>query len=187
MSSRSNYEEGPTNPRPLNAVLDCYERCLEVRTQYIQLSNAGVGDGVLATVHAELHSAVMSYFEALHYHLENESIVSEFWEEKLLWTEERYKRSDLGQPLVDENGYYITEEVDVRGLQHLTDRFEQVNVVEDEISDSFGKRTVTRTERSKLDIRLLFRIARYLDQAASELGLLVGVGEPVADIDEAVV
>jgi hypothetical protein len=174
----SQPEQDESGGRAARLILEQHEKCMQARQEYLSAIGSNVGDDVKQLLHQRLEAAVKSYYEALFYNLANNSAVEEYWEETTLWSEEQPAQTEDGKYVVDkETGAVVYEEVEIEGLKKLKDMFGQTEVVQKEISDNFGTRTVSEEQHKPLPVKVLFRVARTLDEVADELGLLTTTDE----------
>lgn len=82
-------------------------------------------------------------------------------------------------PVTDETGETVWHWQE--GLQHLEEWYERTTTTTEEVTGFCGKRTVTKEEPLLLPVDALFRIARYLDTAADEFGILADLKIRSAD------
>lgn len=169
MSSR---EQQPGSGAPRQQIEEAYHQCLEARKRYVRIKhdptkNAGEG------AHIMLQSAVMEYYEALFPLLSTQGgEIEQYWENAPLW------RTVSGS---------VDEEIEVgwvKGLKQLQDYYHQETKTTTQVSGFLGEEIErTRRQTQLLDVPVLMRIARYLDQCLEEMDLHVEVRtEMVADI-----
>lgn len=190
-------------------VVEAYQRCLEAREQYIAAMSASADSGLKGRMHRQLHQTVLMYFEALNPHLksrdirvtdaERDEVYRNAWEEARLWSttwkdavdrqtyENLKERDDVDIKNAmewPEIGIVVVAEETVSGLKRLEGLFEKSRSKQTEIENMYGSFQRETTRPQLIDVAALFRIARYLDQAAKELNFLGETPEPIADAEE---
>jgi hypothetical protein len=70
------------------------------------------------------------------------------------------------------------------GLKHLEDWYERTTTRTEEVTGFCGSRTVTEEEPQLLPVKALFRIARYLDTAADQFGILADLNLQSVDPEQ---
>lgn len=176
--SKANPDEGLGSAA--RRILKEYENCLDARMEYLSTADSGVDDAIIDILHRRLNAAVKQYYEVLYYELSTKDSVEEYWENKTLWTDTRPKTDENGNMLLDnETNQLVIEKYEVQGLKQLEDMFDRTELVQKEVSDVFGTRNVTEKKHKPLPVPVLFRVARLLDQAADDLGLLAEIKSSV--------
>jgi len=174
----SQSEQDDDGGRAARLILEQHEECLQARKEFLSAVGSDIGDDVQQILQIKLEGAVKSYYEALYYNLANNDAVEEYWEETTLWTDQQPKTTEDGEFILDsETNQVVYEQVEVQGLKQLQNMFGRTEMVQREISDNFGTRTVSEEQHKPLPVEVLFRVARTLDEAADELGLLTTTDE----------
>lgn len=94
-----------------------------------------------------------------------------------------------GEGFLDDDEAYVTDEAGepepeyARGLLHLEDWYYRPTTDQSTRHGYLGVRTVTERSQQLLPVSVLFRAARYLDEAADELELLVEVNDDVPEAE----
>jgi hypothetical protein len=192
---------------PSSAVERAYVQCLEARQRFIQIGSVASDNDTMDELHADLHSSVMAWYEALHPHIaDRPGEVGDYWHEAPLWPTGLATKQAPGcpncdtvydddvhavgdvctncgekglvatpVPKTDEDGRQLLEwRVGLKSLEEWYRKTQQRT----QTSGTFRPRTKTVEMPRRLKPKVLFRISRYLDRAAEEMGLL-------ADTDEA--
>lgn len=178
---------------PSRLLQERYRACLEARDRWREAHNYGAD--VKRAMHLELQQAVSALYESARPLLKQNGEISEYWEgspEKHLYSErvevvekdgERYLLRDLEPDLAEElREEGIPEPGTVyHGLSMLEDQLDQSEVIEESWSDSTGTHSRQRQRRIEIRPSILLRAARLIDEALTELDLLVSGDEPLAE------
>lgn len=179
MIDEESQNRGPMDI-PTRKLHEAYRRCIDARENMIHASSLGVDGPSSSLAHAELHSATVAYFEVAYPLIKNNQSTTYYWEEAPVWVAD----------------YTVVEgrsgNVDVEpqwecGLKLVAEWYHQQRETVETVSGHMGTRVLKRNIPERLDIPVLFRIGRYLDEALAELGHLPDVKTPVADPSEAIV
>lgn len=214
MSNDSPQQRGPNTPT--RTIEQGYRQCVEARVAFIE-SAPQADEKTRNALWGRLQRAVLTYFEVMHYQLEEKDAVEKWWAEKPMWktgvqtalalfcideecdyrvwSQEVKGRDGLHHgafcPTEGCENYLVEKEAQVlnedgeptyewaRGLQQLEGWYYRPTSSAQTKAGYLGTRTVEKRSHDRLPVEVLFRAARYLDEAADELELL-------ADVDDAV-
>jgi hypothetical protein len=206
--SRSQSPDGSTSVR--RSVVEAYQQSLEARSIWAGFASAlqnTATDRSRADAHAILHATTMQYYEAVRPYLASApagSSARDYWESAPLWPAEEVTKpgvrcaSGHQYPEAEAAGQNCPECGEtlqaasvptadgacewIAGLRNLQTFVDERDEVEAE-SGRWSTGTSTEIVAKRLDSDVLLRCARYLDEAASELGLLADVDDerPLAE------
>jgi len=200
--SRNRSSGGSTSVR--RSVVDAYRQSLQSRSIWAGFASSLRNSGTSHErddAHAILHAATMYYFEATQPYLGSApsgSQARDFWERAPLWPVEQVTQPGVECP----SGHQYTEAeaagqacpecgetlqaasvpvegsphrwmCGLRNLQSFVDETVEVEVE----SGKWRTGTETKQVSQRLDPDVLLRCSRYIDEAASDLGLLADVDE----------
>lgn len=202
--------------RPGRAIEQAYLNCLEARLQWLRSQSAGMDPDQRETLHANLHTQVLAWFESLYKHLSSRDDLTKYWDDVRLWRREPVTNTGLQCP--DCGAWQDPNNVPVGGICTTCNtegvQRQQFHVHDDgdpqykwqtglkTLEDWQGRTTtITRKEGTfrpttktydvpeRLKPTILFRAARYLDESAAKIGLLEDVDKEVTrtEVDQELV
>lgn len=134
----------------------------EARSQYRRMVSGGADQAEIDAAAADLHSAVMDYWDALR-PLSNKDVIQDEWDEGVVYSEPQMVTGEDGTPVIQKRPA-------LRGWDSVEQFVGRTTTKTRSVKGFFGGRTVEETAPQRLPPKKLMEMSFRLDLMASELG-----------------